>query len=188
MVRSCFDRHLGPYKGCVANPFAWDDVCVSSAGLPRRPEDAGHHRLKALGIYFFDFVKHHRTVWGEDLTRQMPEPVDPRPLIPDRLEFLIAAAEKVRDEGYVEWARLGLVAGGAVVALQVYFSQEPSLHKAEVTRRYGQAVPDFPEKPFGLAVWNNYLHGPVMQEKLPRPFEDYHALLAAAKRLVEAAR
>lgn len=184
-LRPCFDRHFAAYRGRSLNPMAWDDVWVSEGQLPREPAESGRHRFKALGIYFFDFLKHHRTVWGEDFTSAMPAPADPKPLAGERLDFLIERAEwTIRDEPE-EQQRLPLLAGSAVALLQVYFGPEPSLHKSDLLPRYVGCVPEFAAKPFGLDVLNDYLSGPTHREDLPHPGEEYLAFLKAARELIE---
>ena len=185
-IRSCFVRYFNPYMECSANPGVWDDVCLSVERLPRRTEDFAREPLKALGVYFLDFVKHHKTVWGEDFTLGMPAPVDPKPLIPGRLDWLLAKVEEIVRECYAE-LRTPILVGAAMTALQVYFSEEPSIHKSEVIRRYRRFVPDFPEKSFGLEAWDYYLNGDIIRDAdlLPHSSEEYRSFLRAARQLVE---
>jgi hypothetical protein len=160
----------------------WDDVCISERSLPRRPEESGRHRIKALGIYFFDTRKYHRTVFGEDFTVSMPEPADPRPLIPERLQFLLNQADEIVWNHRQQEKRISLLAEGAVVALQLYFDGEPSLNKYEVLPRYQKSVPAFAEKEFGKRVWDHYLSGPIDPGgELPGLFDEYYTFLQGAR-------
>ena len=185
-VRPCFDRHFAPYRSLSVNPNAWDDVCVEGSTLPREPDQVGPHRLKGLGIYYFDFVKHHRTVWGEDFTRSLLEPADPRPLVPERLDWLIERANEIAGKDPADRGPMPIIVVEAMRALQIYFSEEPSIHKSEVIRRYKAYVPDFTEKPFALTVWDDYLRQDAREHAcVSRPPEDYLIFLQAAKRLVQ---
>ena len=184
-TRACFDPHFAVYKGNSANPYVWDDTCISVDGLPGCDEDFASQRLKAMGIYFFDFARYHKTIWGEDFTRGMPDPVDPKPLVPARLDFLTTWVERIVREDPADKMRILHLAGSAVTALQVYFSDEPSINKFDVLRQYSHAVPDFPQKDLGLEVWNGYLHGDnIANSELPQPPEAYVSLLKGAKELV----
>jgi hypothetical protein len=184
-VRACFEKYFSPYKGLSRNPGVWDDVCIGERSLPRRSEESGRHRIKALGIHFFDTRKHHRTVFGEDFTLSMPEPVDPKPLVPERLQFLLNQADEIVWNNRQQEERMPLLAEGAVVALQLYFDGEPSLNKFEVLPRYEKSVPDFAGKGFGKRVWNNYLSGEINHDGEPlEPFDEYYRFLQAARDIV----
>ncbi len=186
-IGPCFAEHLSQYKGFSANPHVLDCVCLAAGKLPRKREDFADQRLKAMGIYFFDFAKHHKAVFGEDFTRGMPEPVAPKPLVPARLDFLATWGERIVRKDPADKMRMLLLAGAAVTALQVYFSDVPSIGKFDVLRQYSHAVPDFPQKDLGLEVWNDYLNGEIVANSdLPRPPNDYVSLLRGAKKLVAA--
>ena len=177
-ARECFDKHFRPYLGSSAHPYVWDDVTVGMSSLPRLPEDAGRHRIRALGVYFFDTVKHHKTVFGEDFTLRMAPPADPKPLLPERMNWLLNAADEIVLANRENQKRMQLLAGGAVVALQIYYGDEPTVNKFEVLPNYERTVPEFEMKRFGRDVWNEYLSGePTYSEDLPRPFEDYYRFL-----------
>ena len=185
-VRSCFDRHFAPYKGDSLNPHVWDDVCLGAADLPACGEDFARCRFKTLGIYFFDFQKHHKTVWGEDFTASMPQPVDPRPLVAGRLSWYVEQAQKITRGGQHQKLRIiPHLAGGAVTALQIYYGDELSIDKFVVLRQYTRSVPDFPGKSIGLEVWTDYLSGDVSpSDNLPNPPETYLCFLKAARKLL----
>ncbi|KPK85796.1 MAG: hypothetical protein AMJ81_02735 [Phycisphaerae bacterium SM23_33] len=60
------------------------------------------------------------------------------------------------------------------------------LDKSRITRRYVRAVPHFPEKPFGLAVWKDYLNAEAAKlAGPPRSLEEHLAFLQAARQVVE---
>lgn len=62
---------------------------------------------------------------------------------------------------------------------------EPSLRKADITRRYDECVPAFPEKAFGRAVWDDYLNGPIAPTKQSlKPFSECVSFLRAAREVV----
>ena len=54
-------------------------------------------------------------MWGEDFTLGMPAPVDPKPLIPGRLDWLLAKVEEIVREGYAE-LRTPILVGAAMTA------------------------------------------------------------------------
>ena len=69
----------------------------------------------------------------------------------------------------------------------IFFGDEPSIHKAHVLRQYQAFVPEFEEKSFGLAAWNDYLHAdPIDAQGLPRTVEAYRRFLDAARACVRA--
>ncbi|MDP6439436.1 MAG: nucleotidyltransferase domain-containing protein, partial [Candidatus Brocadiia bacterium] len=87
-VRACFEQQLSRYKGYSHNPFVWDDVLVSSAKLPSTVEEVGNQRLKAFGVYLFDLIENHRTIFGEDFVERLPPHPNPRSLLFRRVQHL----------------------------------------------------------------------------------------------------
>ncbi len=182
-VRACFDRQFIPYKGRSHNPFVWDDIAISIQDLPHTRDDFRTHNLKTFGIYYFDFVKHHQTLWGEDFTKDLPPAPDPKTLVPARLGSLVGKMESIIAKG-ADAIRLPMFAVEAVRALQIYFSEEPSNHKAQVSERYRSLVPEFEGKAFGLVVWGDYVRSRESAVPL-RPLEDYCQFLRQTQKLVE---
>ncbi|UCD09168.1 MAG: nucleotidyltransferase domain-containing protein, partial [Dehalococcoidales bacterium] len=58
-VRSNFETYLSQYKGHSHNPFVWDDVSICEEDIPKTLDDLVNQRIKALGIYLFDFIENH---------------------------------------------------------------------------------------------------------------------------------
>ena len=187
-VRECFERHFAPMKRTSLNPFFWDDVCISESQLPPRAGYNGRHRFKAFGAYLFDFVDHHRILYGRDVVRDFPAPVDPRTLVPERAATLAAQARELVEKKDGEIGRLVLLAGSAVVALAVACQDEPSLHKDDITRSLETRAPDFPARELALGVWRDYLTAPVRHVEsaadLPRDVRSYVTLIEEIERLL----
>jgi hypothetical protein len=92
--------------------------------------------------------------------------------------------------------RIPMLAGQAVVTLQIYYSNDFTLNKYDVLPRYERNVPGFKEKEFGTKVWKEYLEGEQSERDwlkikghipdLDRiiPFKEYYGFLKAARDLV----
>jgi predicted nucleotidyltransferase len=157
-VKSCFDRYFAPYRGHCHHPQVWDDVCLPEAALPGRSEDVPGQQIKALGIYLFDLVQFHRTVWGTDFTAAMPAPPEIRLLVGPRLDGLVCSIGELTGDDAARAARAMMLVVEAVRAVNLLFCEpgKPSLHKRDVLVGYNTRVPTFPMKSFGLALWKDY--------------------------------
>jgi hypothetical protein len=157
-VKSCFDRYFAPYRGHCHYPHVWDDVCLAEAALPGRTEDVAAQPIDALGIYLFDTVQFHRTVWGADFTASMPAPPEVRSLVGPRLDGLVRAIGELTGDEAARCARAMMLAVEAVRAVHLMFCEagKPSVLKRDVLIGYNTRVPTFPLKAFGLALWKDY--------------------------------
>jgi predicted nucleotidyltransferase len=155
-VRACFEEPLSRYKGYSHNPFVWDDVLVSSAKLPSTVEEVGNQRFKTFGVYLFDLIENHRTIFGEDFVERLPRHPNPRDLLFRRVQHLHERAAMAVNDAHSH-PSADMVAVEALKAVQLCFGQELALHKGKVIECYATHVPDFPMKPFGLAIWKEYV-------------------------------
>ena len=69
------------------------------------------------------------------------------------------------------------------------FMEELTIHKTGVAQSYRSHVPDFPQKPFGLAIWRDYVEARY-PDAVPaqKPLEDYLGFLRQAAALVVSAQ
>ncbi len=154
--KSYFDLYLSEYKGHSHNPFVWDDLSICEKDLPKTLDDLANQRIKALGIYLFDLIENHRTLYGEDFTRSLPQNSDPKILVIPRIDGLLEIAEKIINDTQNR-DRIYLMGVEALKALQLYFGEKPAIDKPTIERVYRKNVPDFPMKSFGLDLWQNYV-------------------------------
>jgi predicted nucleotidyltransferase len=184
-VSDCFDRAVSPYRGRSHSPRVWDGVCVSEAGLLRSATQAAAQRYKAFGIYLFDLVAHHRTVYGRDVLAELPEPPDPKSLVIPRLDRLCRQAQAGLDGPAEHRARIPMLGVEAVKALQLYFGGEPSIHKRAIAEVYAEAVPPFAMKPFGLELWRCYTESRYPDgRQASKPLAETVEFVRQARRLV----
>jgi hypothetical protein len=123
-----------------------------------------------LGIYLFDFIENHRTLYGEDFTRRLPQNSDPKSLVIPRINSLLKRAEKIIN-GTQNRDRIYLMGVEALKAVQLYFGEKPAIDKLAIEQVYRARVPDFPMKSFGWELWQNYIDPKV---KIPiNPGERY---------------
>ena len=167
---SYFDSYLSQYKGHSHNPFVWDDLSICEEDLPKTLDDLANQKIKALGIYLFDFIENHRTLYGEDFTRRLPQNSDPKSLVIPRINSLLKRAEKIIN-GTQNRDRIYLMGVEALKAVQLYFGEKPAIDKLAIEQVYRARVPDFPMKSFGWELWQNYIDPKV---KIPiNPGERY---------------
>ena len=180
--RSYFESYLSQYKGHSHNPFVWDDVSICEEDLPKTLDDLANQRIKTLGIYLFDFIENHRTVYGEDFTRRLPENSNPKSLVIPRIDSLLERAEKIFNNTQNR-DRIYLMGVEALKALQLYFGENPAIDKPTVERVYREHVPDFSMKSFGWEIWQNYVDPKV---KIPiNPVERYLEYIRDVQKLVQ---
>ncbi|MBN2238942.1 MAG: hypothetical protein JW712_04140 [Dehalococcoidales bacterium] len=178
VVRSCFDAYFSRYQGHSHNPFVWDDLSFSEDDLPETLHDLAHQRIKTFGIYLFDFIKNHRTVYGEDFTGRLPQNSDPKSLVVPRINSLLERAEKIADN-----TQISVMGVEALKASQLYFGENQAIDKPGIERAYRENVPDFPMKSFGWEIWHNYVDP---KAKAPvHPIERYIEYMRDVLKLVQ---
>lgn len=185
-VKTFFDKYFGIYEGYSANPCVWDDVCIGEEELPKTLDDLAEQRIKSFGIYLFDLIENHRTVYGEDFTLKLPRCPDPRRLVIPRLDSLLERVEYIFENHPQNHYRIYMFAIEALKTLQFYFGEELTIDKRKVIEAYTARVPDFPMKSFGLGIWQDYVESKYPDgRRQHKPLEDYLDFLIQSERLVK---
>jgi hypothetical protein len=182
-----FDRHFAPCKAYTGNPYVWDNLIIGEDDLPTTSEEAAQHQFKAFSIYLFDLIANHRTVYGEDFTTGLPRIAEPRSLVLPRLERLLGRAEDVFKNEPNNHFRIYMFAIEALKAVQLYFSQVPSIHKDRIIDGYICNVPEFPMKQFGIEIWRDYVETRYPDDVKPhKPLSECVEYLGQIRDVVQA--
>lgn len=180
-----FDRHFAPYTGYTGNPYVWDNLIVGEDDLPKTSEEALSHQFKSFSIYLFDFLDNHRTVYGEDTTARLPRIPDLTILVAPRLERLLGRAQDIYTKEPENHSRIYMFAVEALKAVQLYFSEVPSIHKDRVIDGYIRNVPEFPMKRFGAEIWRDYVETRYPDNvKQHKPLSEYVEFLREVRKVV----
>jgi hypothetical protein len=184
-VHACVARYLDPYAPQIgAHPLAFEDLWLNRRSLPLAEESWMDQSAHPLTLFYFDTHRYHKTLLGEDLSNLMPPPRDPRPPIPEWVTHRLVRKSDV-EYGLDSFGRMHVRAWIAIRAVQLYYSDDLSLDKQDVRRRYETLVPDFPLKAFGADHWQRYLNGsPANEKNDPRTIEDFFAFLVAVQQLL----
>jgi len=182
IIGSYFESHLSRYKGYSHNPVVWDDVSICEEDLPKTLDDLANQRIKAFGIYLFDFIENHKTVYGEDFTGRLPQNSNPKSLVIPRIDSLLERAEKIINSVQNQDS-IYLMGVESLKALQLYFAEYPAIDKPSIERVYREHVPDFSMKSFGWEIWQNYSNPKI---KIPlHPVEKYLEYIRDVQKLVK---
>jgi predicted nucleotidyltransferase len=107
----------------------------------------------------FDLKKYHKTIYGEELSKLLPDTPDPKKTVKDWLIVLIDRARKI-DKNDI---KIQFVMYKIILALQLLFG-EISINKYNILHLYEKNVPGFKMKWFGEMVIRNYI-GSIYPER-----------------------
>jgi hypothetical protein len=107
----------------------------------------------------FDLKKYHKTIYGEELNKLLPDTPDPKKTAKDWLIVLIDRAKKI-DKSDI---KIQFVMYKIILALQLFFGKI-SINKYNILQLYQKNIPEFKMKWFGEMVIRNYI-GSIYPER-----------------------
>ncbi len=106
----------------------------------------------AYNIFYFDFYKNRKLLYGNDFTNELPKPVPIMPLIKPTIEFL---TQRIFSNLY-DIKKCAYVAYKIAVILQLNFG-ELTIDKRKILELYLLNVPEFSHKIVGELIIRNYI-------------------------------
>ena len=141
--------------------------------------------IKTFGIYSFDLIENHRTVYGDDFTSRLPRHPNTKIMVPERLDNLLKKALNIYENEPENQFRIYMFAIEGIKSAQLYFGDKLSIHKSYVIKAYRERMPNFPMKQFGLEIWQNYIETRYPHNVKPhKPISEYIDFLKQIRNLV----
>ena len=132
---------------------------IDMIGLPEPPRDPksgiGHIGPPMFHVFLFDFLAHHRILFGEKVGTSAPNPAIPHSLLLDSLDIGERRIEQIEDNP-VGQKRATFLCWRLIQKSQCHFG-EATLDKTRILYLFRNRVPDFASKQIGDFIIRQYL-------------------------------